>query len=108
MSKAKQKGTAAETAFVNYLKAQGYEAVERRVTNGARDRGDVAGLPGRVIEIKAGARLCIPEWLRELEVEVINAEAHTGYLVIKPKGKGDKSVDQWWVIQTVGQVFGNE
>lgn len=108
MSKAKQKGTAAETAFVNWLREQSpdFETVERRATNGRLDRGDIAGLPNTVIEIKSGAKLSIPEWLKELEQEMVNAEASLGFLVIKPKGKGAASVDQWWIVQKVGQVFG--
>lgn len=108
MSKAKAKGTAAETAFVNWLKQQSpdYVTVERRATNGVKDRGDIAGIPNVVIEIKAGARLNIPEWLRELQQEMINAEASLGFLVIKPKGVGAANVQNWWVVQTAEQVFG--
>ncbi len=108
MSKAKAKGTAAETAFVNWIKEQSpdFAAVERRVTNGKNDRGDIAGIPNVVIEIKASNRLEIPAWLKETEIERINAGALSGYLVIKPKGIGAANVGQWWVIQTVEQVFG--
>lgn len=108
MSKAKQKGTAAETAFVNWLKQQSpdYVTVERRATNGAKDRGDVAGIPHTVIEIKSGARLDIPQWLKELDAEIANANALVGYLVIKPKGIGSANVQNWWIIQRVGDVFG--
>jgi hypothetical protein len=108
MSKAKAKGTAAETAFVNWLREQSddYVTVERRVTNGAYDRGDIAGIPHTVIEIKSGARLNIQEWLRELDAEIANAKALVGYLVIKPKGIGSANVQNWWIIQRVGDVFG--
>lgn len=106
MSKAKQKGTSAETALVKYLLENGYENVERRALTGKKDRGDIAGIPGVVIEVKAGARLEIPAWLRELEIEIANDEARAGYLVIKPKGIGSKNVGSWWVVQKVEQVFG--
>lgn len=108
MSKAKAKGTAAETAFVNWLREQSpdFELVERRVTNGVKDRGDIAGIRNTVIEIKSGSRLNIPEWLKELEQEMINAEASLGFLVIKPKGIGAANVQNWWVIQKAEQVFG--
>ena len=101
MNKNKRKGTAAETAFVNYMIDNGYVAVERRALQGKADRGDISGLPGIVIEIKSGSRLAIPEWLKELEIEMVNDGSTEGYLIIKPKGKG--KVEQWWVIQTVGQ-----
>jgi hypothetical protein len=106
MSKAKQKGTAAETALVNWLRVNGYELAERRALTGRADRGDIAGLPNVVIEVKSGARLEIPAWLVETETERINDGALAGYLVVKPKGVGAANVGKWWVIQTVDQVFG--
>lgn len=103
MNKNKAKGTAAETAFVNFMVENGFAWVERRSLKGKADRGDISGLPGVVIEIKSGSRLAIPEWVKELEIEMVNDGSSEGYLVIKPKGKGKGSVNQWWVIQTVGQ-----
>ena len=99
MNKNKAKGTAAETAFVRWMTENGYPC-ERRSLSGKADRGDVAGLPF-VIEIKSGSRLAIPQWLAELAQEMKNDNNDQGYLIIKPKGKG--KVEQWWVIQTVGQ-----
>ena len=101
MNKNKRKGTAAETAFVRFMNENGFPLVERRALSGSQDRGDVAGIVGTVIEIKSGANLAIPQWLKELEIEIINDGAYEGYLIVKPKGKG--KVEQWWVIQTVGQ-----
>jgi len=106
MSKAKQKGTAAETALVLWLRENGYELAERRALTGRADRGDIAGIPNVVIEVKSGNRLEIPAWLKETEAERLNDGALSGYLVIKPKGIGAANVGQWWVIQTVEQVFG--
>ena len=106
MSKAKAKGTAAETALVNWLRDNGYEYAERRALTGRLDRGDIAGIPGRVIEVKSGNKLEIPAWMKETEVERLNDGALHGYLVIKPKGLGSANVGSWWVIQTVEQVFG--
>jgi len=106
MSKNKAKGTAAETALVNWLKENGYENAERRALSGKADRGDIAGVSNRVIEVKSGSRLEIPAWLKETEAERINDGALAGYLVIKPKGIGASNVGKWWVIQTVEQVFG--
>jgi hypothetical protein len=101
MNKNKRKGTAAETAFVKWMNANGFPLVERRALGGANDRGDVAGIVGTCIEIKAGTRLAIPAWLKELAQEMENDGASEGYLIIKPKGKG--KVEDWWVIQTSGQ-----
>ncbi len=106
MSKAKAKGTAAETALVMWLRENGYENAERRALTGKADRGDIAGIPRVVIEVKSGSRLEIPAWLKETEIERINDGALAGYLIIKPKGIGASNVGKWWVIQTVEQVFG--
>lgn len=104
MSKAKQKGTAAETAVVRYLNEHGFPTAERRALAGVNDKGDVTGIPGLVIEIKAGARLEIPAWLRETADEIANARADHGILVIKPKGKGEKSVGEWWAIVPLAEM----
>lgn len=102
MNKNKAKGTAAETAFVRYLQQVGIPA-ERRSLSGNKDKGDVSGIPGVVIEIKSGHTLKIPQWLKELEAEMENAKAEKGFLVIKPKGIG--KVEKWWVIQLVKQIW---
>jgi hypothetical protein len=57
MSKSKQKGTAAETAVVNWLVSKGRKHVERRSLNGVNDRGDIAGVPGVVLEVKNCAKM---------------------------------------------------
>jgi Holliday junction resolvase len=101
VNKNKRKGTAAETAFVKFMNANGFPLVERRALQGKADRGDISGLVGVVIEIKSGARLSIPEWLKETQQEQINDGASESYLIVKPKGKG--KVEDWWVITTVGQ-----
>ena len=101
MNRNKRKGTAAETAFVQFMNANGYPAVERRALQGKADRGDIAGLPGIVIEIKSGSRLALSEWVKEMQIEMVNDGSTEGYLVIKPKGKG--KVEDWWIVTTVGQ-----
>lgn len=94
MSAAKQKGTMAETAVVNWLKGKGRPYVERRSLNGNNDRGDIAGIPCVVIEVKNCARMELPKWLSELEVEVKNDKADTGTVIHKKKGTTD--VGQWY------------
>jgi hypothetical protein len=44
MSKAKAKGTSAETAVVKFLIDNGFPYAERRALNGALDLGDITGL----------------------------------------------------------------
>jgi len=98
VSAQRRKGTAAETAVVDYLRSRGYPHAERRALAGANDRGDIAGLPGVVIEVKSASRLEIPAWLRETKAEQRNDGARIGLLVIKPRGIGTTRVDQWWAV----------
>lgn len=99
MSKAKAKGTAAETAVVRYLAGLTWSGgtklfphVERRALNGTLDRGDIAGIPGVVIEVKAAERLALAAWQRETLTEMANANADFGLLVVKRKYK---PIHQW-------------
>lgn len=94
MSKQKQKGTAAETAVVNWLKKQGRKSVERRSLNGILDRGDIAGIPCVVIEVKNHKEIKLSEWLKELEVEIKNDKADTGVVIHKKRGTTD--VGEWY------------
>ena len=106
MSKAKQKGTSAETAFVKAeCVTEVFPYVERRSLAGVNDMGDVSGMLGLVVEIKNHSSYKFPEWLRETEVERQNAKADYGILVAKPNGVGLNSVDQWWAVMPVGQMM---
>ena len=101
MSKQKQKGTAAETAVVNWLKTKGRKHVERRSLNGTNDRGDIAGIPGVVLEVKNHQRMALSEWLEEMLVEVKNDNADTG--VVIHKRRGTTNVGNWYATMTVEQ-----
>lgn len=119
MNKNKAKGTAAETAVVNYLKKINPGAKPTRLPlAGNRDIGDVAlwlGTESPVIfEVKSGSRLEIGKWLRELDQELHNAQQYfelerlpDGYLIIKPKGIGLERVEEWWIIERVGKFVMN-
>lgn len=101
MSAAKKKGTAAETAVVNYLRSAGFVQTERRALNGTNDRGDVAGIPGTVIEVKNHARAELAAWLDEAETERRNDGAAVAAVWHKRRGKGDPA--DWFVTMTGAQ-----
>ena len=103
MSKSKQKGTLAETAVADYLK-QTFSAVERRTLSGANDKGDIAGVPNCVVEVKNQRTYKIHEWMKETETERINAEADLGILVIKPNRVGVSKVNQWWAVVSLETI----
>lgn len=93
MSRAKQVGTAHETAIKLYLIAVGYRFAKRIVLRGGRDEGDLTlgdGYPV-VVEAKAGRGVLsrIPQSLDELETEITNADAEFGFVVMKRRGTTD-------------------
>jgi hypothetical protein len=87
MSRNKQVGTRWESAIVDYLRQVGAIHAERRALNGAKDRGDIAGLPGVVIEAKSAARLDLAGWQAEAEAERVNDNARIGVVWAKRRGK---------------------
>lgn len=91
MSKSRSTGTAAETAVVRYLQ-NWWPAAERRALSGNKDKGDVTGIPGVVIEVKAAARQKLAAWRRETLEEQENALAHCSLLVVK---RPYKPVAEW-------------
>ena len=94
MSKSKQKGTAAESAVVKYLRENGFTQVERRALQGSQDKGDISGIIGLVIEVKDHKTMTLGQWMEELKVEVENANAETGAVIHKRKGTTD--VSEWY------------
>lgn len=87
MSAARAKGTRWESAIVEYLREVGATQVERRALGGANDKGDIAGIPGVVIEAKAAARLELAAWVAEAREEAANASAPIGVVWHKKRGK---------------------
>ena len=89
MSKQRAKGTMFETAVAQFLRENGFPYAERRALSGPQDKGDLTGMPGLVVECKNHKELSLSEWLRETEVERVNAGADYGILVAKRRGIWD-------------------
>lgn len=102
MSASKRKGTAAETAVVGYLRERGWPHAERRALAGARDRGDVAGIAGCVLEVKSCARMEPAAWLDEAAAERANDGAAVGAVIAKRRGTSDPA--RWYALLTVEQL----
>jgi len=92
------KGSSFERRIADYLKVNGFPFADRRVKNGAKDRGDVGGVgtdAGRlVLECKNTAKINLGTWATEAETERVNDEALAGVVVHKRHGKG-QAADQW-------------
>ena len=99
MSKSKQKGTAAESAVVKYLRENGFTQVERRALQGSQDKGDISGIIGLVIEVKDHKTMTLGQWMEELKVEIKNDNAKSGVVIHKRRGKGD--VGEWYASMPV-------
>lgn len=98
MSANKQRGTAAETAIVNYLR-QWFPWADRVPLSGARDRGDVTLGPGSPVhEVKHVARHDLAGWLDEAEAEAVNANAPFGVAWFKRRGTTDPG--RWYVLMS--------
>lgn len=94
----RQKGSSFERLVADYLKANGFPFADRRVKNGAKDKGDIGGVgieAGRlVLECKNTSKISLGTWAAEAEVERLNDKALAGVIVHKRHGKG-KAEDQW-------------
>lgn len=82
-----KRGPKFEADVVAFLRTAGFPDAERRVMGGARDRGDVAGVRGWVLELKASKA---EDWgyeLTEAEKEARNAGVPRFALVKKRRNK---------------------
>lgn len=102
MNRSKAKGTSAESAVVQYLQTMGFTHAERRTLNGAYDRGDIAGIPGVVIEVKNCARQELAAWVAEAERERDNDRSNLGVVWHKLRGKAHPSK---WFVTMSGEQF---
>jgi hypothetical protein len=96
----KQRGTAWESEIVSFLKSCGWPYVERRTLSGNKDRGDIAGIPGVVIEAKATKTAALAAHLDEANLEAENDGANLGAVWMKRRGhasagNGYVIVDGW-------------
>jgi len=88
---------------VKFLQTAGFPHAERRALCGNLDRGDITGTPGLVWECKAGAAATsasdnqVIAWLKETEVERVNAKADLGTLVVQ---RARKHPRDWWAVTT--------
>ena len=101
-------GTAAETAVVRWLQANGWPHAERRALRGNQDAGDITGTPCICWEVKAGQAAIgasdgqINAWLIETANQRVAARADYGILIQRRKGKS--SAGDWWAWLRLGAL----
>lgn len=110
---AKAKGRETENDCATFLQ-QWWPDAERKRLKGNKDEGDITGIGYRVIEVKSGGTLAIPQWMRELRAERENLRerlygniydaqglSHVslppGIVAVRPSGKPNP--EDWWAIQ---------
>ena len=103
MSVSKQRGTAGESAVVNYLRHAGWPSAERRALTGTQDKGDITGVPGITIEVKNTQKMLLSEWMSELAREMLNTGDDVGFIVAKKRGTTD--VGEWYAITPMRVVI---
>ena len=65
---------------IAYLRSHGFRHAEHRSREGEDDdRGDIAGIPGVVIEVKTGQTPRWAEWLEQLDAEIAREHKRTGF-----------------------------
>lgn len=97
------KGTAAESAVATAVRQAGWPLATRLAKSGARDVGDIGGIdPRLVMEVKSHASYDLPGWLREADVERLNANASLTCVWFKLKGKTDPLE---WPVMLRGRYF---
>jgi hypothetical protein len=99
----KAKGTAWESKIVAALQRAGWPYAERRMLSGAQDKGDIAGIPGLVVEAKDCRTLSFGPWLKEAHVEAFNVGPQVEG-VVWAKRRGFPEAEDGFVVMS-GETF---
>lgn len=104
---AKKAGATFERAIADYLATTIDDRIDRRVRNGAKDRGDIGGLRGLfgkrlVIECKNTTRTALGPWAAEAETERGNDDALAALTIHKRHGVTNPGSQ--WVTCTVDDL----
>ena len=104
---AKQAGARFNRLIADYLAREVDDLIDRRVSTGAKDTGDIGGVRFHghrlVIECKDyGGRIEAGSWIKEARVEAVHDGALVGVVIAKLRGTNDPS--EQWVIMTAGDL----
>jgi len=89
--------------MAQYLARTIDDRIERRVTNGAKDRGDISGLRifGQRVTLECknyAGQIKAAQWTDEAEIEKGNDDALAGVVFAKRRGTTDPG--EQWVLMT--------
>lgn len=92
--------------MANFLARTIDDRIERRVRNGAKDRGDISGLRvfGKRVTIECKnyrGQIKAAEWVNEAEIERGNDDGLAGVVFAKRRGTSDPGSQ--WVLMTANE-----
>jgi hypothetical protein len=97
-----RKGYMGEAPVERWFKiTRGFYRAYRLRSQGVEDKGDIGGIDNVCIEVKNHGTYKFGEWMKELAREKAQAGAHTAALIVKPKGKSEMFIQEWWVTMTL-------
>lgn len=102
MSKSKAKGTRGENLAVAFLAEELGPQVERRALAGINDKGDIAGIPEVVVEVKWCADLQLGQFMREAETEAMRGGMALPVLMHnrrQARTRDNYATVPWWVLR---------
>jgi hypothetical protein len=91
----KQVGTSAESAVRAYLEHHLARRIRLLAPAGAKDCGDLDGVPDTVIQVKRCKALALASWVDEAKHQAVNAGKPLAVVVHWRRGKGDPG--DWYV-----------
>jgi hypothetical protein len=68
-----RKGPRFERLVADYLQAEGFLAADRRIKHGAKDKGDITGIPDWTLELKDTEPMNFSALLNQAIIEAANA-----------------------------------
>lgn len=108
MSASKRKGSAFERDVVAYLVGHGFPWAERRALAGNLDKGDIAGVPGVVLECKNTKALDLAGAINEAEAEARNAGVSIFAAVIKRRQRPAGDAYVVMPLHVLCQILGDD
>jgi hypothetical protein len=102
VSTSSRNGREAENKVAQALRDAGFIHAEPRARRGRSDTGDITGLPGVVIEVKAAKELELAKFMNQAEAERANAGADLAVLWHKRRGKSNP---EDWYVTISGRTF---
>ena len=109
-NKAKAKGTSFEVLIRDYLISKGFIHAHRPALSGGNDTGDINGLARRstlrkvAVQCKNQKQFQLSQWLNDTVEQAERLNGALPVLVVKRAGKGEKALDDTYVVMRLGDL----